>query len=40
MFQGLLGVLVSRLVIFLFVVRRGGAVRVRREFVEFGSSLM
>ncbi len=40
MFQGLLGMLVPGQVIFFTVVRGGGAVRVRGEFVEFGSSLV
>jgi hypothetical protein len=37
MFQRLLGVLVSGLVIFFPVVRGGSTVRVCGEFVEFGS---
>ena len=40
MFQGLLGMLVPGLVIFFPVVCGGGAVRVRGEFMEFGSSLV
>jgi len=40
MFQGLLGMLVPGLVIFFPVVCGGGTVRVRGEFVEFGSSLV
>jgi hypothetical protein len=40
MFQGLLGMLVPGLVIFFPMVRGGGTVRVRGEFVEFGSSLV
>lgn len=40
MFHCLLGMLVSRLVISFRVVRRGDAVRVCGEFVEFGSSLV
>jgi hypothetical protein len=40
MFQRLFGMLVSGLVIFFPVVRRGGTVRVCGEFVEFGGSLM
>ena len=40
MFQSLLGMLMSRLVIFLAVVRRRDAVCMRGEFVEFCSSLM
>lgn len=40
MFQGLLGMLVSGLMIFFPVVYRGSSVRVRSEFVKFGSSLM
>jgi hypothetical protein len=40
MFQCLPGVLVSGQVIFLPVVRGGGAVRVCCVFVEFGSSLV
>ena len=39
-FHGLPGVLVSGLMIFLPMVRRGGAVRVRGEFVKLGSSLV
>jgi hypothetical protein len=40
MFHCLLGVLVSGLVVFFSMVHSGGAVRVCREFVKFGSSLM
>ena len=40
MFQGLLGMLVPGLVIFFPVVCGGCTVRVRGEFVEFGSSLV
>jgi hypothetical protein len=40
MFQGLLGMLVSSLVIFFPVVCGGNAVRVCGELVEFGSSLV
>jgi hypothetical protein len=40
MFQRLLGMLVSGLVIFFSVVRRGSTVRVCGEFMEFGSSLV
>lgn len=40
MFQCLSGKLVSGLVIFFPVVHGGNAVRVRGEFVEFGSSLV
>jgi hypothetical protein len=40
MFHCLLGVLVSGLVVLFSIVHSGGAVRVCREFMEFGSSLM
>jgi len=40
MFQGLLGMLVSGLVIFFTVVCGGSTVRVCGEFVEFGGSLV
>jgi hypothetical protein len=40
MFQRLLGMLVSGLVIFFTVVCGGSTVRVCGEFVEFGSSLV
>jgi hypothetical protein len=40
MFQGLLGMLVSSLVIFFPVVRGGSAVRMCGELVEFGGSLV
>ena len=40
MFECLLGVLVSGLVIFLAMMRRGNAVRVRCEIVELRGSLM
>jgi len=40
MFQRLLGMLVSGLVIFFAVVRGGSTVRVCGELVEFGSSLV
>lgn len=40
MFQGLFGMLVSGLMIFFPVVRRGSSVRVCGEFVELGSSLV
>jgi hypothetical protein len=40
MFQGLLGMLVPGLVIFFPVVCGRGTVRVRGEFMEFGSSLV
>jgi hypothetical protein len=40
MFQRLLGMLVSGLVIFFTVVCSGSTVRVCGEFVEFGSSLV
>ncbi len=40
MFHGLPGMFVSGLVVSFRVVRRGDAVRVCGEFVEFGSSLM
>ena len=40
MFQGLLGMLMPGLVIFFPVVCGGGTVRVRGEFMEFGSSLV
>jgi len=40
MFHRLLGVLVSGLVIFLAVMRRGGAVRVRGLLVKLSGSLM
>ena len=39
-FHGLAGMLVSGEVILLAVLRRGGTVRVRSHFVEFGSSIM
>jgi hypothetical protein len=40
MFQRLFGMLVSGLVIFFQVVRRGSSVRVGSEFVIFGSFLV
>ena len=40
MFKRLFGMLVSGLVIFSPVVYGGGTVRMGREFVEFGSSLV
>jgi len=40
MFHGLLGMLVPGLVIFFPVVRGGGPMRVRSEFVELRSSLV
>ena len=40
MFHGLPGVFVPGLVIFFPVMHRGGAMRVRREFVELRSSLV
>jgi hypothetical protein len=40
MLQSLPGVLVPGQMVFLFVVRRGSAVRVRGEFVKLGSSLV
>ena len=40
MFQCLLGVFVSCLVIFFPVVRSGSTVRVRSEFVKFRSPLV
>jgi hypothetical protein len=40
MFHGLPGVFVPGLVIFFPVMRGGGAVRVRSEFVELRSSLV
>jgi hypothetical protein len=40
MFKRLFGVLVSSLVIFFPVVCGGGTVRMGREFVKFGSSLV
>ena len=40
MFQGLLGMLVSGLVILFTVVCGGSTVRVCGEFMEFGSSLV
>jgi hypothetical protein len=40
MFHCLLGVLVSGLVIFFFMVHGGGAVRVCREFMRVSGSLM
>jgi hypothetical protein len=40
MFHGLPGVFVPGLVIFFPVMHRGGAVRVRSEFVELRSSLV
>jgi hypothetical protein len=40
MFHCLLGVLVSGLVVFFSVVHSGGAVRVCRELMKLGSSLM
>jgi hypothetical protein len=40
MFQRLLGMLVPRQVIFFPVVHRRSAVRVRRQFMKFRSSLM
>ena len=39
-FKRLFGMLVSGLVIFFPVVHCGGTMRVCREFVEFGSSLV
>jgi hypothetical protein len=39
-FQGLVGILVSGLVIFFPMVRGGGTVRVRGQFVEFSNSLV
>ena len=39
-FHGLLGMLVSGLMVFLPMVRGGGAVRVRGQFVKLGSSLV
>jgi hypothetical protein len=39
-FHCLLGMFVSGLVVFFSVMRGGGAVRVRGEFMEFGSSLV
>jgi hypothetical protein len=40
MLQRLVGMLVSGLMIFFPVVHRGSSVRVRGEFVKFGSSLV
>jgi hypothetical protein len=40
MFQCLLGMLVPRQVIFFPVVHRRSAVRLRRQFMKFRSSLM
>jgi|SRR5579864_6069209 len=40
MFQRLFGMLVSGLVIFFPVVHGGSSMRVRGEFMEFGSSLV
>jgi hypothetical protein len=40
MLQRLFGMLVSGLMIFFPVVHRGSSVRVGREFVKFGSSLV
>ena len=40
MFQRLFGMLVPGLMVLFLVVHRGGSVRVCREFVKFGGSLL